>query len=59
MGCISTPIPNHLSTYLPLNHKTTQKRVGGKKSGVEMKKCGDGEVERVMRLRRRRGKISR
>ena len=27
MGCIMTPMPNHLSTYLslPLNHKTTQK----------------------------------
>lgn len=37
MGCIMTPIPNHLSTYLslPLNHKTTQNSVG-KESGVGM-----------------------
>ena len=38
MGCIMTPMPNHLSTHLslPLNHKTAHKRVEGKKSGVEM-----------------------
>ena len=69
MGCTSTPMPNHLSTYLslPLNHKTTHKRVGGKKSEVWGKeevvrrdeRCGNGEVEMVMRLRRRKGKISR
>ena len=37
MGCIMTPMPNHLSTHLslPLNHKTTQNSVG-KKSGVGM-----------------------
>ena len=36
MGCIMTPMPNHLSTRLslPLNHKTTQNSVG-KKNGVE------------------------
>lgn len=47
MGCIMTPMPNHLSTCLslPLNHKTTHKRVGGKKSGVEMKKCGADEKD--------------
>ena len=33
MGCIMTPIPNHLSTYLPLNHKTTQNSVGIRKRG--------------------------
>ena len=35
-GCIMTPMPNHLSTYLslPLNHKTTQNSVEGKKSGA-------------------------
>ena len=41
MGCIMTPMPNHLSTHLslPLNHKTTQNSVGGEKeerSGVGM-----------------------
>ena len=32
MGCIMPPMPNHLSTCLslPLNHKTTHKRVGKK-----------------------------
>ena len=35
MGCISTPMPNYLSTYrsLPLNHKTTQNSVGIRKRG--------------------------
>lgn len=39
MGCIMTPMPNHLSTCLslPLNHKTTQNSVGGKKSGAVWK----------------------
>ena len=39
MGCIMTPMPNHLSTHLslPLNHKTTQNSVGIRKRGsVEM-----------------------
>ena len=38
MGCIMTPMPNHLSTHLslPLNHKTTQNSVG-KKSGAVWK----------------------
>ena len=35
MGCIMTPMPNHLSTCLslPLNHKTTQNSVGIRKRG--------------------------
>ena len=35
MGCISTPMPNHLSTCLslPLNHKATQNSVGIRKRG--------------------------
>ena len=58
MGCIMTPIPNHLSTCLslPLNHKTTHKRVGERRA----EQCGNGErcgngVEQsvVMRLRGR------
>ena len=39
MGCIMTPMPNHLSTYLslPLNHKTTQNSVEkGKRGSVGM-----------------------
>ena len=56
MGCIMTPMPNHLSTCLslPLNHKTTHKRVGAcgehtpkiknhtKQCGKE-ERCGNGE----------------
>ena len=59
MGCIMTPIPNHLSTYLyyyislPLNHKPLIKEWGkeGKSSvgKVEVmrrdERCGYGEVE--------------
>lgn len=35
MGCIMTPMPNHLLTCLslPLNHKTTQNSVGIRKRG--------------------------
>ena len=43
MGCIMTPMPNHLSTLKPHHNrventlqKTTHKRVGEKKSGVGM-----------------------
>ena len=57
MGCIMTPMPNHLSTYpyyyisLPLNHKTTHKRVGEKKSGAVWKRCGKGsDVEQMRRM---------
>ena len=52
MGCIMTPMPNYLSTYLslPLNHKTTHKRVGGKKSGAVWKRCGKGRSVEMVRL---------
>ena len=43
MGCIMTPMPNHLSTYLSLFHHI---RVVGMKGN---ERCGDGEVEWVMR----------
>jgi hypothetical protein len=50
MGCISTPIPNYLSTYqlhyyisLPLNHKTTHKRAGEREKEEE---CGNGADEK-------------
>lgn len=47
MGCIMTPMPNHLSTLKPRkevwrthikNH--TKQRGKEERSGVEMKKCG-------------------
>ena len=46
MGCISTPIPNYLSTHLslPLNHKTTQNSV--EMSGVEQMRSMD-EMARI------------
>ena len=42
--CISTPMPNHLSTHrsLPLNHKTTHKRVGERR----VERCGNGADEK-------------
>ena len=45
MGCIMTPMPNYLSTYLslPFNHKTTHKRVEEKKSGAVWKKEKSGK----------------
>ena len=58
MGCIMTPMPNHLSTYLslPLNHKTTHKRVEkkeksgvGKGRSVEMEQMRSG-VDEMVRL---------
>ena len=43
MGCISAPMPNHLSTHrsLPLNHKTTHKRVGERRA----ERCGEGRSD--------------
>ena len=54
--CISTPIPNHLSTCLslPFNHKTTQYSVGIRKRGsVGMV---SGAEERKEWKRKRKGK---
>ena len=48
-GCISTPIPNYLSTHLslPLNHKTTHKRVEERRA----EQCGKGsDVEQMRRM---------
>ena len=60
MGCIMTPMPNHLSTHpyyyisLPLNHKTTQNSVGIRKRGsVGMV---SGAEERKEWKRKRKGK---
>lgn len=43
MGCIMTPMPNHLSTYLslPLNHKTTHIRVEERRA----ERCGADEKD--------------
>ena len=48
MGCIMTPMPNYLSTHpyyyisIPLNHKTTHKRVGERRA----ERCGNGADEK-------------
>lgn len=49
MGCIMTPMPNHLSTCLslPLNHKTVWGACGDGKSGEEEKSSVETTPELV------------
>ena len=69
MGCIMTPMPNYLSTYLTTHllmsgacgehhskkQKTTQNSVEIRKRAVwRDERCGNGEDEWMMRLRRER-----
>ena len=47
MGCIMTPMPNHLSTYCPLFYYLSFDEWGCVEAVWERQKCGDGEVEMV------------
>ena len=56
MGCIMTPIPNHLSTLKPRKEvwRTHSKTIKTTQNSVEKvamwKQCGEGSVDEMVRL---------
>ena len=46
-GCISTPMPNHLSTYrsLPFHHIRVVRMKGKERCGADEKWCGRKEEQ--------------
>ena len=62
MGCIMTPMPNHLSTYrsLPLNHiRVVMRRDERCGNGADEKWCGDGDEVEKMKIDRRIRKVEK